>query len=131
MAAIRIRTIEVFVPLPPALHRLLAGGLAVVLLAGCGVLELGGSAHEAVTLEQASMEDGQWAVTVELLATDIAGDSVIELRASLDEVSCEDGSDLPEDGIPLGSLLRFVQVGDVLQSDPPQVSGEDVEVECA
>lgn len=111
-------------------RRRLAATLVALLAVGCGVLELGGSVHEAVTLEDATLGTGQLVVPVELLATEIAGSTVVTLRVAVDEVACaEDRGRLPE-VIALGSPLRFVQEGDVLDSEPPEVSGVEVEVAC-
>jgi hypothetical protein len=113
----------------PARPLLVLAALAV-LGTSCGILELGGATHEAVTLEDARSEGGTWAVTVELLATEIGGASVISLRAALDEVACADGGALPRDGLPLGSEFVFVQDGDVALEEPPQVHAVDVQVDC-
>jgi hypothetical protein len=102
----------------------------VAALASCGILELGGGAHDAVTLEDAGTEGETWVVDVELLSTEIGGATVISLRAALDEVACADGGAPPQDGLPLGSELVFVQDGDVTPGEPPQVHAVDVEVDC-
>ncbi|MFU8841115.1 MAG: hypothetical protein ACNA8R_10375 [Nitriliruptoraceae bacterium] len=115
--------------LPGPTRPLLVAAIATGLVS-CGILELGGSAHDAVTLEEASSDGGTWAVDVELLATEIGGATVITLRAPLDEVSCREGGDLPTDGLPLGSELVFVQAGDVTPGAPPLVHAVDVEVAC-
>ncbi len=104
--------------------------LAALLLVGCGVLELGGTTHEAVTLEPARADGGVWSTTVELLATEIAGASVVAITAEAGEVVCADGRALPADGVPLGTQLSFVQEEGTDDSSPPQVRGVQVEVEC-
>jgi hypothetical protein len=110
--------------------RLLAGGLAAILVGGCGVLELGGATHEAVTLEATRTDGAELVVAVELLATEIAGASVVELRAEPDEVACTDGRDRPPAELPLGSELVFVQEGDVGTAEPPRVTGIEVQLDC-
>lgn len=105
--------------------------LAVAVVAvGCGVLELGGPAHEAVTLEDSRADGAELIVTVELLATQIGGASVVELHADADEVACADGGDRPTADLPLGSELRFVQDGGVPSAEPPRVTGLEVQVDC-
>ena len=115
--------------LPRPIRPLLVAAL-VVGLASCGILELGGGAHEAVTLEDAGTEGDTWVVDVELLSTEIGGATVISLRAPLNEVACADGGAPPPDGLPLGSELVFVQDGDITPGAPPLVQAVDVEVDC-
>lgn len=110
--------------------RVLLGAVAAVIVSSCGVVELGGAAHEAVTLEPAGVDGGDWAATVELLATEIGGSAVVALRAAPDEVACADGGALPTDGVPPGTELVFVQDDDVLDSSPPEVRGLEVAVDC-
>jgi hypothetical protein len=105
--------------------------LAVAVVAvGCGVLELGGVAHEAVTLEDTRADGADLVVVVELLATQIGGVSVVELRADADEVTCTDGRDQPPAELPLGSELVFVKEGDVPTGEPPRVTGLEVQMDC-
>jgi len=109
----------------------IVAGLLVVLTAACGVLELGGGEHHAVVVESAdSSEAERWSAVVELLATDISGATVIDLSFSGDQIRCEDGSDFDPEELVLGTEFRFEQRGDVAESDPPQVTGVDLEVEC-
>ena len=101
------------------------------LTAACGVLELGGGEHRAVVVESAqSHEAGRWSMVAELLATDISGATVIDLSFTADEVRCADGSSFDPEALVLGTEFRFEQRGDVGESDPPQVTGVDLEVAC-
>jgi hypothetical protein len=121
------------VPTSPTARRplpVLLAALIGLLAGGCGVLDLGGAVHEAVTLEPATMEGGDWEASVELLATEIGGSVVVVLRAASDEVACADGSAIPPDGVPLGTELVFVQEGEVRDSSPPEVRGLEVAVGC-
>jgi len=105
--------------------------LVVGLTAACGVLELGGGEHHAVVVESAqSLEAERWSVVVELLATDISGATVIDLSFHDDQIRCEDGSDFEPQELVQGTEFRFEQRGDVAESDPPQVTGVDLEVDC-
>lgn len=113
----------------PARQLLIAATLAAGLVS-CGVLELGGAAHEAVALEDARSESGTLVVTVELLATEIGGATVVVLRVPVGEAACADGADLPDEGLALGSELVFVQDGDVTPGGPPEVHALDVQVDC-
>lgn len=114
----------------PKHPRLAATAVAAMLVASCGILELGGASHEAVTLDQARTEGSSWEVTVELLATEIAGTTVVALQAPPTEVACADGTALPDHELPLGRELVFVQDGDVHAGEPPQVQGLEVMVDC-
>ena len=111
--------------------RLFAVVLLVGLVAACGVLELGGGQHDAVVVDSAqSHEAERWSVRAELLATDISGATVIDLSFADDQIRCEDGSPFDPANLVLGTEFRFEQRGDVAESDPPQVTGVDLEVDC-
>lgn len=117
-------------PTRAVLRRLLVGGL-LALTAACGVVELGGGGHRAVAIGSAqSVEADRWSVLAELLATDISGATVIALSFDADQVRCEDGSSFDPEGLALGTEFRFEQRGAVAESDPPQVTGVDLEVVC-
>lgn len=101
------------------------------LLAGCGVLELGGSEHEAVALEPAAAVGDDVQVLVELLATDVAGETVVELHASRDELRCRDGEVLAPEGLAAGTELRFEREGsDQPVQEPPSVRARALQVDC-
>jgi hypothetical protein len=118
----------------PPVQRLARRALTAVLVgvtAACGVLELGGGEHHAVVVESyRSAEAERWSVVAELLSTDISGATVIDLSFSADEIRCADGAAFDPEELVLGTEFRFEQRGDVGESDPPQVSGVDLEVEC-
>lgn len=117
-------------PVRPAVRRMIVAVL-VGMTAACGVLELGGGEHHAVVVDSAqSFEAERWSVVVELLATDISGATVIELSFRDDQIRCADGSAFDPEELVLGTEFRFEQRGDVAESDPPQVTGVDLEVEC-
>ena len=112
-----------------------ARGMIVAMLVGmtaaCGILELGGGGHHAVVIESArSVEAQRWSVVAELLATDISGATVVALSFDADDIRCEDGSDFAAEGLVQGTEFRFEQRGDVAGSDPPEVTGVDLEVDC-
>lgn len=104
--------------------------LAVVLTA-CGVLELGGGDHQAAVLgPPVSFEADRWTVLTELLATEIAGTSVIELAFDESQLACEGGGAFAPTDLELGMRFRFEQRGEVVAGDPPRVTGVDLEVVC-
>ena len=127
-----------------AARTVLLSGLAVMLL-GCGILELGASAHEAVVLEtpQAPADD-RWLVTVELLTTDIAGATVVAVAFDPDDLACSDGEPLDPADLASGDRLLFErgdgEAADLAQdlegaadgerSGPPAVTGGGLEVSC-
>lgn len=109
---------------------LAAAALAVALTA-CGVLELGGGDHQAAVLAPAtSFESERWTVRTELLATEIAGTSVIDLSFHASQLACEDGRALDPTELELGMRFRFEQHGEVEMGEPPRVVGVDLEVDC-
>ncbi|MEX2551073.1 MAG: hypothetical protein WD638_12670 [Nitriliruptoraceae bacterium] len=117
----------------------LLGGSAAMLL-GCGILELGASAHEAVVLETPeSPADDQWLVTVELLTTDIAGATVVTVTFEPDDLACDDGAPLDPAELASGDRLLFERDDEAaevaLDADgeparPPAVTGGGLEVSC-
>jgi hypothetical protein len=114
----------------PAVRRMIVA-LLVGMMAACGVLELGGGEHHAVVVGSAqSFEAERWSVVAELLATDISGATVIALSFADDQIRCADGSDFDPQELVQGTEFRFEQRGDVAESDPPQVTGVDLEVDC-
>lgn len=107
------------------------GGALLVLLTACGVLELGGGEHGAVVVESArSVEADRWSLVGELLATEIAGTSVIELSFPGGAVACEDGTAVDASELVLGRQFRFEQQGQVEDGNPPRVEGVDLVVTC-
>lgn len=117
------------------LRRGLVGAVAAVGLAGCGVLELGDGGHEAVVLSVGQPADSQQrTVTVELLQTDIAGQTVVAVGFDEDAVSCGDGRAFDADELTPGTELRFDQGRDSVEQhapdEPPVVSGVGLEVHC-
>lgn len=127
-----------------ALCGVVLGGLTAI-LASCGILELGASAHEAVVLDppQAPADD-HWLVTVELLSTDIAGATVVTVAFDPDDLACRDGAALDPAELASGDRLLFERgdaesadlapdgegVADAAASGPPAVTGAGLEVSC-
>ncbi len=123
---------------------LVLGGLAAILVS-CGILELGASAHEAIVLDVPDAPaDDQWLVTVELLATDIAGATVVTVAFDPDDLACSDGDPLDPAELASGDRLLFergdTEVRDLAleveggaddePSGPPTVTGGGLEVRC-
>jgi len=116
-------------PVRPAVGRMIVA-LLVGMTAACGVLELGGGEHHAVVVESAqSFEAERWSAVVELLSTDISGATVVELSFADHDLRCADGSAFDPELVQ-GTEFRFEQRGDVAESDPPQVTGVELEVDC-
>lgn len=118
-----------------ALRRGLAGAVVAVGLAGCGVLELGDGGHEAVVLSVVQPTDSQHrTVTVELLQTEIAGQTVVDVAFDEAAVSCGDGRAFDADELTPGTELRFDQGRQSIEQqspdEPPVVSGVELEVHC-
>ncbi len=110
-------------------------GVLVGVTAGCGVLELGEAAHDAVVLEGAApTDDERWSMVVELLQTDIAGEAVVAVAFEGDEVPCVDGGALAAAELLPATELRFEQGADGVEpadeDEPPLVSGVELEVHC-
>jgi|GEM_PF-3771269 len=113
-----------------ALVGVVSGALLVPVTA-CGVLELGGGEHGAVVVEPArTTEADRWSLVGELLATEIAGTSVIELSFDDGAVTCEDGTAAEPTELVLGREFSFEQQGRVEDTEPPRVVGVDLVVSC-
>lgn len=110
--------------------------IGAVVLAGCGVLELGDAPHAAVVLEPAQRADGdRWTVVVELLQTEIAGAAVVTVTFDGGEVPCAAAGSIPAEELLPATELRFDQGGDGVEQppgedEPPVVSGVQLAVAC-
>lgn len=108
--------------------------VAMVVVAGCNVRGpyYAGTIVEPPTQGESDPADDNWVTVVDLDDREVLGDKRVIVGFDGDELTCEDDGDVAPDGLAPGSSVRFLRVGDgVDTSSPPGIRGEDVRVECS
>lgn len=107
--------------------------VSILVLASCAVRGpyYAGTIIEPPTQGESDTADDSWVAVVDLDDRDVLGASRVIVGFDGDELTCEDGGDGSPDDVAIGTAVRFLRVGDgVDTSSPPAIRGEALRVEC-